>query len=326
MGDKQLFVDSSDSVIISDLLYFISNKLHSAPAATVVSICHQFYTDDEYVFEEKQKLFKAIDRNQDCRARRTDDKRQKNLEDICTTISQLDSRNDFLPKFASVDLQNVPISADGNPSLGQIMATLNDLRRKVVTTEMLSSSFSEFRKEIYASTTSSAQSASEMSSALSSAPPLPLSPSAPLLTQDYSANPLPPAIGNLFSDYLGAPSSVPSFSSVAAAPPRQSSNISSTPQGLYAKSNRNRTTSNNRRKDKRTRDSSRPQTIIGKSVKDGLLSVKGADLTVNRYIGRFHNDVTLDGVKGFIAAQNVTVIELEELDTEGYLFRHIDDS
>ena len=51
------------------------------------------------------------------------------------------------------------------------------------------------------------------------------------------------------------------------------------------------------------------------------MSVKGADLTVNRYIGRFHNDVTLDGVKEFIAAQNVTVVELEELDTKHGRFK-----
>lgn len=71
----------------------------------------------------------------------------------------------------------------------------------------------------------------------------------------------------------------------------------------------------------RPRDASRPRTIIGKSVKDGLISVKGADLTVNRYVGRWHNDSTSDAVKNFISKQNVTVVELEELETKHGRFK-----
>ena len=72
---------------------------------------------------------------------------------------------------------------------------------------------------------------------------------------------------------------------------------------------------------KQSRDSSRPRTIVGKSVKDGLVSVKGADLTVNRYVGRWHNDVTVDAVKDFITKQDVEVVELEPLVTNHSLFK-----
>ena len=76
---------------------------------------------------------------------------------------------------------------------------------------------------------------------------------------------------------------------------------------------------NRHQRDKR--ESSRSKTIIGKSVKDGLISVKGADLTVNKYVGRFHNDVTLDGLRDYIVSQNVTVVELEQLDTKHGRFK-----
>ena len=312
MGDKQLFVESSDSVIISDLLYFIWNKLQSSPATTVVTICHQFYTDEEYVFDEKQKLFNAI--NEHCNARRTEDKRQKNLEDICALLSRRDSRKEFLPKFASINLHNIPICDDGNPSLGQIMATLNDLKRKVVTTDMLSASFNNFRREL--TSVSSASLTTATTSCPPSAPIIPLSPSAP---------PLPgsPTAPSVDISALNVPSSLPSFSDVTAAASRQPPNVPPPPGngGNTANPNRARTSSKNRQKSQRKRDSSRPQIIIGKSVNDGLLSIKGADMTVNRYVGRFHNDATLDGVKAYIAAQKVTVVELEELDTKHGRFK-----
>ena len=53
-----------------------------------------------------------------------------------------------------------------------------------------------------------------------------------------------------------------------------------------------------------SRESSRPKTIIGQSVNNGLISVKGADLTINKFISRFHNDTT-----------DVSVVELEEINT-----------
>ena len=149
MGDENLktrqYVDISESVIISDLLCYVLNKLKSAPAKTVASICHQFYTDDDYVYNEKKKL--CVTTDEYCSPRRTDDKRMKNIEDICTIIMQRDSKNDFLPQFASINLNNIPVSNEGDPSLGQIMASLNDLKKKAVTKEMLSESLSDFKNE-----------------------------------------------------------------------------------------------------------------------------------------------------------------------------------
>ena len=70
-----------------------------------------------------------------------------------------------------------------------------------------------------------------------------------------------------------------------------------------------------------TRDASRSRTVIGKKVSNGLISLKGADLTVNRYIGRVHNDTTLDDLREYISSRNITVIELEQLETKHQRFK-----
>ena len=141
--EEKGFVDASDSVLISDLLYYVSNKLKCLPVKEVATICHQFYTDDSYVFEQKKKLYVAIRR--DCSGRKKEDKRLKNINDICTTILECDAKNSFLPKFASLDFNNVPLNDDGNPSLGQIMAAINDLKRTSVTKNMLEQSLNDFK-------------------------------------------------------------------------------------------------------------------------------------------------------------------------------------
>ena len=54
-----IYVETSDSVLISDLLYYVWNKLKCLPTKDVASICHQFYTDDNYVFEQKAKEWRG---------------------------------------------------------------------------------------------------------------------------------------------------------------------------------------------------------------------------------------------------------------------------
>ena len=61
--------------------------------------------------------------------------------------------------------------------------------------------------------------------------------------------------------------------------------------------------------------------MIGKKVSNGLISLKGADLTVNRYVGRVHNDTTADDLREFISSRQVSVIELEQLETKHQRFK-----
>ena len=152
MTDFDSYVVASDKIIISDLLYYVANKLHSMPFKTVVSACHNFYTDDDYVYSEKKKLCDATD--EPCKDRRTDKKRLNNIEDICNVFLRRDSQNLFVPKFASLNLSNVPVNDDGNPSLGQVMAAIADMKRNMVTTDMLATSLQNFRPSLAATAVS----------------------------------------------------------------------------------------------------------------------------------------------------------------------------
>ena len=82
-----VYVEASDSVLISDLLYYAWNKLKCLPMKDVASICNQFYTDDDYVFGQKKKLYDAV--GIACTSRKKEEKRLRNIEDICTTLLQI---------------------------------------------------------------------------------------------------------------------------------------------------------------------------------------------------------------------------------------------
>ena len=49
--------------------------------------------------------------------------------------------------------------------------------------------------------------------------------------------------------------------------------------------------------------------------------MKGADLTVNKYIGRVHNDTTMEDLREYTVSRNVTVVELEPLKTKHKRFQ-----
>ena len=353
MGDEKEkhFVNRSEEIIVSDILYFIRNKLKSTAVRIIATTCHQFYSDDEYVFSEKKKLCEATDEY--CNQRRTEDKRLKNIEDICAIISNRDTKNEYLPQFASLDLNNVPVNDDGNPSLGQIMASLYDLRKKVVSKDELHVTLNELKREF--SSSSLPLYPSNESSRLPSAPPLPLSPSAPGLSQspapsmneavvslstvstDNFITPRTPSprrdawqvAGSARHRTSGSASTSESTASasgptpVAVAPQRPpASALGNSNSSLLSGADRRPRKDEKRRNNKsRQRNFSRPRTIIGKNVNDGLTSVKGADLTVNRYVGRWHNDTTVDAVKEFITKQNVTVVELVDLETRHGRFK-----
>ena len=324
-----MYVEKDDSVIISDLLYYIWNKLKSTSAKDVVSICHQYYTDDNYVFEEKKKLCEAV--NIYCGARKKEDKRLKNLEDICATLSSRDSKALFLPKFASIDLNNVPLKDDGNPSLGQIMAALNEIRRNAVTTKMLDKSVNEIRKEF---------SSANMfpSTSLTPSPVVPAIVVESIAEATANVHLLPPPSTPLVPD-APSESQLPENSVVTRTWSERTANSVESSDGGGGDAGVSATAvrggggggggsggvkvlnHSNNRKTSQKRNSSRPRTIIGKNVKEGLTSVKGADLTVNKYLGRFHNDVTEEGVRQFIADQGVSVVELELLDTKHQRFK-----
>ena len=365
MSANKGYVELSDCMIISDLLYFISNKIKTTPIKNVVSICHTFYADHDFVFNEKKKLCDVTGDN--LVNRRGDDRRLKNLEDICNIFIQRDASGDFIPKFASLDLNNIPLNDEGEPSLGQLLSTINNLKRNIVTNEQLSQSMKILREEL---APSSAAPPPPVSPSLPFAPPWAalsseITPSAPnIVVNPESAAALAPSnILNRRPSTNGTTnktpttestlptqsSTLPTPPSTQPTPPFSQPTPSSTPPifssgegsripgggggrgrgqsvrggggggsgGGGGGGQQRRIVNLNRE----SRGSSKPRTIIGKSVNNGLVSFKGADLTVNKYVGRVHNDVTADELRQYICNTGVTVVELETLETKHQRFQ-----
>ena len=332
LSEKTCFVNAEDSVIILDLLYFVFNKLKTTPVKNVVQIAHAFYTDNDLVFGEKKKLCDAV--GEPCSVRRSDSKRLENIKDICQVLTRRDSGNKFLPTFASVNLNCVPLNEEGNPTLGQILPSINDLKRNTVTKDKLEASLNDFRKEITSSSVSSvATPLSEDSSASipfrssvvssASSPPPPVSPSAP------SA----PLWGDA-SDGISA--SAPDLSVIEKNPTmneivkskllpgQKEDGRGRPPKGEAGKKvvgggGGGGVVRGDRRQNNRS--SSKSKTIIGKSVSNGLLSFKGVDQTINKYIGRVHNDVSVDDFRQQLVGAGVDVVELEQLETKHSRFK-----
>ena len=306
MSDSSLFVDSSERVIISDLLYFISNKFRNSTVKDIVTSCHSFYADDDYVFNEKKKLCDAT--GEICTARRNDKKRLSNIEDICAIFTRRDSQNLFIPKFASLDLNNVPLEEVGNPTLGQLLAAITELKRNVVTTDMLATSLNDFKADLCASATLPVPSAKPKTP---SAPPLELV-SSPAITKPSYSELVAVHGGGDGGDGSGGDGGGGGGEGGSGGGERAGW---TTIEGRKSKTAPRPSTNLRMGANRKPRDASRPRTIIGRNVSDGLLSIKGADLTVNKYISRFHMDTTEETLRQFISQKDVTVVELEPIKT-----------
>ena len=59
MSSPSPFVTEDEKILLSDLLFFMQNKLNSISNDDIVRICDEFY-DDELIASEKERFFDAI--------------------------------------------------------------------------------------------------------------------------------------------------------------------------------------------------------------------------------------------------------------------------
>ena len=145
MTDK-VFVVAEDKVVQSDLLFYIANRMHSTPRDDIIRTCSVFY-DEKTVWTEKIKFYASI--SQRANARRGDDKKLKDLEDIC---AEMQTRDDAgtppLPVFAATCLHNLPTSDDGAVTNAQLLSAFRELKKEMVTKEALISSLNSVKNVI----------------------------------------------------------------------------------------------------------------------------------------------------------------------------------
>ena len=118
-NDPRIYVGAFDNVVLSDMLFFITNRLNTHPVENIIEICDKFY-DEKTVVQEKTKFFNALVKK--FSLRRTHDKKIKDLEDIIHEMQLRDRTNAYLPTFAAVNLHHLPTTDDGTITNSQLLS------------------------------------------------------------------------------------------------------------------------------------------------------------------------------------------------------------
>ena len=321
--------NDQNKLIVSELLFFIQNKLGSTTKDAVVQMCAKFFFEEE--------IFAAITALEDTLGARLPKRykgegiRVKHVTDIYDKLFSLDASSTPI-QFLAADITRVPSAEweQGNSnslaSPEQLLASIHSLRRVVtqLQSQMVSRDFLEMSlSQICCRNTSppnlhSSVSVSAQSGDLSEVEFPPLLPSHPT-----PMTPTAPEASQFSADFGHAP--VESFSSASTA---SNSAASSGPTSSTALSGNRREevvdrqrgkvgrkpqpAAGGNKKSNNKRDRNSP-IIIGKNVTAGLMSLKGADLTVARYIGRLALGTTAEQIRASLEERNVNVVSCEAI-------------
>ena len=286
-----------NSSIVNDMLYYISGSLKFDTESNVIRRCESFYAISDIV-KAKNDLFDAV-QSLSCmngvknvnRQTRNDAGVRKTVEDIIFIFKKCDNEGEALPRILSSDFSNIPRpeSPDGLVSkIDALMSMIHAMQKTFVTTDSLSKTLSDLRREFHESVHydvrgDGAATFAAAAAATTNTPPT--QPSSPLLfSQTQSST---DARESAEASQFQRPKTPPA----AKAQPRQS----------------------RPRDSSRRRSNSKARTIIGKKVSDGLVSFKGVDQTVTKYIGHVENSVGEDDIRNWVESGDVGVVELKDL-------------
>ena len=144
--DSEPFVRAQDKVVMSELLFFMWNKMHTHDANHIVRICDAFY-DEKSILEEKTKFSLAIKKK--LSSRRPPDKKTKDLDDILIEMKTRDDAGSPLPTFVASKIHNLPETDDGGVTNSQLYASFREMKRELVTKEALISSLDAVKNLIF---------------------------------------------------------------------------------------------------------------------------------------------------------------------------------
>ena len=330
----------ADFVIENEVLFYIRNKLHSTPKDAVIDACVKFYSKAEVSNSvttlEDALLCKLPKRNKSEKS----DPMIKTVTDIYEKLWSLDAASTPFPRFVAFDLSRIPRARDNSDSLAtteQLLASVHDLKCRI---NQLESSHvtKKFLEESLASI--GGGNATPTLSPPPPPPPLhPLSPSAPSSSQLASNDPpqAPPSALQLAPSAASSSSGEPHAASwlqmaSSSSPNGDPSDASApslpppslpVPEATVKDGMRWGDVQSNRRPRKNTTNSTTQNgggkrggnapIVIGKKVNAGVVSWKGADLTVARYIGRVAVGTTSDEILSSLRDKEVDVVELTPL-------------
>ena len=329
-----------EKLIISELLFFIKNKLASTTKDAVVQMCVKFFFEEE-INAAMSALEQTLGIRLPKRYNKGEDISVKHVTDLYDRLLSFDASSTPI-HFLAADITRIPsaeweqANSDSLASPEQLLASIHSLRRivtqlqsQMVTREFLEASISRIRNNVvndadgFSTYPTPLQSSPSMQSEESSSeefPPLPqrpppphamLTPSAPDASQSASAASAPLA---------SAASASTTSDSTASSGPTSAVSLSDRRRGEVVDRQRGKVGRNpphvgGNKKSLNKRDRNSP-IVIGKNVTAGLMSLKGADLTVARYIGRLALGTTPEQIQTSLEERSVDVVSCEAIPTK----------
>ena len=325
----------NEVVLVNELLFYVRNKIHSTPKDAIIESCAKFYTSEEVsgaitLLESSLEI---------CMPKRNktekSDPMNKMLIDIYEKLFSLDAASATIPAFVASDLSRIPRVRDNSDSIAtteQLLASIHDLKHRinslelsVVTKKFLEDSLSSTRRSL----TPLPPAVPPLSSSLGPPPPpppptiRPASPSAPSLSQLTPIEAASPSSSSnclLGRSSLATPSSTASLQPSASAPPLLPICEATAADGrrwadVQSSRRPRRNTNNSSARSNGAKRGGNAPIIIGKKVIAGVVSWKGADLTVARYVGRVAVGASPEEIRLFLQEKEVEVVELMPLTT-----------
>ena len=340
-------MNSSDGnkLVVNELLFFIQNKLHATTKDEIVEMCAKFYSLDE--INNSVSTIESVLNTRLSKRHKADDLQLKLVADLYDKLWSLDAQGagTQIPMFVAADLARIPRERENTESLAsteQLLSSVHNLKSivyqlqsKMVTREFLESSLANL----------GAGTSTRPSPALASLPASTLppssnpTPSASTLPPSLSSNPTPSAsslnsLSSASAPPLGSSLAFPPLPSLTPsaplAPLSPSAPIQVPPSSVNAASivatglgtqQRNLNKNYPRRKEpgkaaKSGGKNSSSSVIIGKSVNAGIMSWRGADLTVARYIGHVALGTTAEEIRTSLQSRDVDVVSLDAIVTK----------
>ena len=137
MVNKEDEIPIIQSVIINELLCFLSNKIDCMDHSSIVTICNNFYNDDE-VEKAKDKLHEVIDDFPIALARKIDRKRkrqgpQKKLNHLKDLLCVLEQLGDRVPVFVAENLSRLPPVSFNSLDASSLLANISSIQDEIST-------------------------------------------------------------------------------------------------------------------------------------------------------------------------------------------------
>ena len=302
-------IHENDRVYVSEMLFYVKNKLATTPKNVIIDTCVKFYSVDE-ITNEKEKFENALNVRLS-RRHGNDDYGSKTLGDIVDKMIAVDSAGESSPVFVARDLTRIPSAApgaDSHVSLDMILAsihgmkcTIRKMQTEMVTKDSLESSIVRYNRRDASGTRQNNANSIDVGGEAAAA--------AAVSNETEGGGDASPKTVVAAGGVAGAAEAV---AALASSP--ETANIESWNGVVRQKTRKPVANPPSGDKNARQRPPRKPSSIvIGTSVSAGRISLKGADLTVAKYIGYLDNSTQPEDIRALLDEHQVETISLDPI-------------